>query len=366
MCDAFSSEEIMRALTIKAWLMLSLVGTACGAELDSAGTDESADTQTGDAEEAPVQAQQAPGEQCDAAGGRPRNLALRGNLGTHDPVVIPAGGKYYEYQTGKFVYAKVSNDLVNWQPLPSQLPRVFDWMKRQVPGITDDLWAPDISHFGGKYHLYYSGSTFGSNRSCIGHATRSDLGSGSWKDENGVICSNTGGAKQDFNAIDPNVVVDEAGTPWMSFGSFWSGIKLIKLTQDGKRADNEIRSIASRNGGAIEAPFIIRRCGYYYLFVSFDKCCSGKNSTYRVMVGRSKSVTGPYVDRGGKQMMQGGGTQLVAGDSRWKGPGHNAVFFDKGKWYNVYHAYAANDGRAELRITEMAWDAEGWPLSHAP
>ncbi|MET0344389.1 MAG: arabinan endo-1,5-alpha-L-arabinosidase [Polyangiales bacterium] len=356
----------MRAPTHRLAVLLCLL-TACGSDDSEPTADPSADTQIRQSTDG-VEPLAQEADTCGVATARPRNLTLRGNLGTHDPVIIAAGGRYYEYQTGKFVYAKVSNDLINWDPLPSQFPRVWDWMKRQVPGITDDLWAPDISFFGGKYHLYYSGSTFGSNRSCIGHATRTDLASGSWKDENGVICSNTGGPKQDYNAIDPNVVVDEGGTPWMSFGSFWSGIKLIKLTSDGKRADDTLISIAARpsNSGELEAPFIVRRCGYYYLFVSFDRCCKGKDSTYRVMVGRSKSVTGPYVDKSGRAMTQGGGTQVVAGNGTWKGPGHNAILQDKGKWYNVYHAYRASNGAAELRITEMGWDADGWPMSHAP
>ena len=173
MCDGFQPKGNMRAISTKAWLMLSFLGTASCSEVEPATLDESADTQIGGDSEVPVRAQEIAGERCDvASASRPRSLTLRGNLGTHDPVIIPAGGKYYEYQTGKFVYAKVSNDLVTWDPLPSQLPRVWDWMKRQVPGITDDLWAPDISYFGGQYHLYYSASTFGSNRSCIGHATR--------------------------------------------------------------------------------------------------------------------------------------------------------------------------------------------------
>ena len=304
---------------------------------------------------------------CEKTTGSPRNLTLRGNLGTHDPVIIAAGGKYYEYQTGKGIYGKVSSDLISWDPLPSQLPRNPAWTARQVPGSTD-LWAPDVAEFGGKFHLYYSVSTFGSNRSCIGHATSTNLASNSWKDENGVICSNTGSTKQNWNAIDPNIVIDDKGTPWMSFGSFWGGIKLIKLNAQGKRADNQIYSIAARpnNGGAVEAPFIIRRCNYYYLFVSFDKCCSGAQSTYKIAVGRSRSITGPYLDKSGRDMMQGGGTVVVQGNSRWKGPGHNAILHDKGKFYNVYHAYAASDGHAELRISEMTFDGSDWPVLAGP
>jgi arabinan endo-1,5-alpha-L-arabinosidase len=277
-----------------------------------------------------------------------------------------ADGVYYEFQTGRGVPTKTSSDLLRWKNGPSVFAQNPLWVAQQVVGATD-LWAPDISRFNGKVHLYYSASTFGSNKSCIGHATRDSLTSGGWQDQGSVVCSNAGGAKDDWNAIDPNLVVDEAGTPWLTFGSFWSGIKLVKLTPEGKRADNELTALAGRkNGGAIEAPFIVRRCGYYYLFVSFDKCCSGADSTYRVMVGRSKDVKGPYVDRAGTAMLQGGGTQVVAGAGAWKGPGHNAVLrTDKGD-YNVYHAYAAGDGHSELRVSQLLWDREGWPISGGP
>lgn len=300
------------------------------------------------------------------AGTVPTSLKLTGDLGTHDPVVLSVDGMYYEFQTGRGVPTKTSSDLLRWKNGPSVFAQNPPWIAQQVAGATD-LWAPDISRFNGKVHLYYSASTFGSNKSCIGHATRDSLTTGSWQDQGAVVCSNAGGAKDDWNAIDPNLVVDDAGTPWLSFGSFWSGIKLVKLTPEGKRADNELTALAGRkNGGAIEAPFIARRCGYYYLFVSFDKCCSGANSTYNVVVGRSKDVKGPYVDRAGTAMREGGGTQVVVGAGAWKGPGHNAVLrTDKGD-YNVYHAYAAGDGHSELRISPLVWDAEGWPISGGP
>jgi arabinan endo-1,5-alpha-L-arabinosidase len=295
----------------------------------------------------------------------PKSLKLSGDLGTHDPVVVSADGMYYEFQTGRGIPTKTSADLLRWKNAGSVFAQNPAWIAQQVSGATD-LWAPDVSHFNGKFHLYYSASTFGSNKSCIGHATRDSLTSGSWQDQGSVVCSNAGNAKDDWNALDPNAVVDEAGTPWLVFGSFWSGIKLVKLTAEGKRADNELTAVAGRNGGAIEAPFIVRRCGYYYLFVSFDKCCAGADSTYRVMVGRSRELKGPYVDRAGVAMRDGGGTQVVAGAGAWKGPGHNAVLHtDKGD-YNIYHAYAASDGHSELRISELFWDAEAWPVSGGP
>jgi arabinan endo-1,5-alpha-L-arabinosidase len=236
---------------------------------------------------------------------------------------------------------------------------------KDVPGATN-LWAPDISSFGGVYHLYYAASTFGTNVSCIGHATRAALDSGSWADQGTVICSNVG-TSDDWNAIDPNVVIDDAGTPWLAFGSFWSGLKMIKLDQTGARADTTLTSIAARPnaGGALEGAWVFKRCGYYYLFASFDSCCSGKYD-YNIRVGRSTSVTGPYADKSGTAMLQGGGTLLVQGNGTWTAPGHNAVITYDGKTYNLYHALNAQHQNPTLRISEIVWDADGWPVSGGP
>jgi arabinan endo-1,5-alpha-L-arabinosidase len=298
----------------------------------------------------------------------PAALMLSGDLGTHDPVVIAAHGQFYEFQTGDRIPTKTSTDLRAWKSGPRAFDQKPSWIAQQVPGATD-LWAPDVSFFGGVYHLYYSASTFSSNHSCIGHATRAALDEGSWIDHGAVICSNAGGVKEDWNAIDPNVIVDRDGTPWLAFGSFWSGLKLIELTADGLRAIGPMHAIATRKeaDGAIEAPYLVRRCGYYYLFASFDTCCSGTNSTYNVRVGRAQAITGPYVDRDGKAMLDGGGTFVVQGAGRWHGPGHSAVIFDDGAWFNVYHAYDANqNGASMLRISELAFDSEGWPVSGGP
>jgi arabinan endo-1,5-alpha-L-arabinosidase len=293
----------------------------------------------------------------------PETLALSGNLGTHDPVLIESEGIWYEFQTGPRIFGKTSPDLTNWEGTPSALGDTNPtWIAERVPGATD-LWAPDISYFNQEYHLYYSASTFGSNTSCIGHATRASLSNGRWSDQGPVVCSES---QSDYNAIDPNLIVDEAGTPWLAFGSFWDGIKAIELTREGARANDELHSLASRGGGAIEAPFIVRRCNYYYLFVSFDSCCQGADSTYNIRVGRSEHVLGPYVDQDGTELLDGGGTLLVSGDDTWKGPGHNAVVFVGTDAYNVYHAYRATDGAATLRISELAWDSDGWPLSGGP
>jgi arabinan endo-1,5-alpha-L-arabinosidase len=114
--------------------------------------------------------------------------------------------------------------------------------------------------------------------------------------------------------------------------------------------------------GAVEAPFITKKGNFYYLWVSFDKCCQGAASTYRVMVGRSNSITGPYVDKAGKQMMQGGGTEIMASHGNIHGPGHNAVFTDNDADVLVYHYYD-NAGTALLGINLLRYD-NGWPVAY--
>jgi arabinan endo-1,5-alpha-L-arabinosidase len=297
----------------------------------------------------------------------PSVVAVTGDLGTHDPSMIEADGRYYEFQTGRGIPTKTSTDLKAWRGGAAVFAQNPAWISQRVPGATD-LWAPDISFYNGQYHLYYSASTFGSNSSCIGHATRKSLAEGAWADQGAVICSNSNGSKDNWNAIDPNLVVDESGAAWLTFGSFWDGIQLIALDEMGARKGTEVKGLASRttNSRAIEAPYIVHRCGYFYLFVSFDTCCKGADSTYNIRVGRSKAVNGPYVDREGTEMLRGGGTMLVQGDSRWKGPGHNAVLHTEAGWFNVYHAYAASNGASSLRISELVWDADGWPTSAGP
>ncbi len=306
-----------------------------------------------------------------SSGSPPAVLSLTGSVqNSHDPVIIQSESQFYSFSTGDNVLVKTSPDLLDWDfggDVFDGSPARPSWLSSQVPGVAN-LWAPDISFFGGKYHLYYSASTFGSNRSCIGHATRDSLDSGSFVDEGPVICSNVD-TDDNWNAIDPNVVLDQDGTPWLSFGSFWSGIKLIKLDQNGDRDGTDLHAIASRpsNGGALEAPFIVWRCGYYYLFTSWDKCCDGVNSTYKIRVGRATSVTGPYTDREGTALTQGGGTPVLEGNTRWRGPGHSAVLFVGTDAYNIYHSYDAdNNGTPTLRIAEMVFDEEGWPVSAGP
>jgi arabinan endo-1,5-alpha-L-arabinosidase len=292
-------------------------------------------------------------------GSYPNPGPVRGDIGVHDPAVVktPSGG-YLVVHTGDNLAIKTSTDRTTFRNAGSVFPGGAPWTTTYTGG-SRNLWAPDITYRNGQYWLYYSASTFGSNRSAIFLATSPTGASGSWTNQGLVIESRT---SDNFNAIDPNLVVDDSGRWWLSFGSFWSGIKMVQLNAStGKRADTTIRSIAGRGGGAIEAPTIVRHGAYYYLWVSFDRCCQGAASTYRIMVGRSTSVTGPYTDRNGTPMTSGGGTQVLAGHGGIHGPGHQAVFTDTDAEVLVYHYYADN-GAARLGINLIGYDAAGWPF----
>jgi arabinan endo-1,5-alpha-L-arabinosidase len=290
--------------------------------------------------------------------GYPGPGVVTGDVNVHDPepVKTPAGG-YLLAHTGNGVPLKTSADRTAWRNAGAAFPGGAPWAHPYTNG-SDNLWAPDITYTGGRYVMYYSASTFGSNRSAIFLATSTTGASGSWTNQGLVIESRT---SDDFNAIDPNLVIDDQGRWWLSFGSFWSGIKLIQLDPaTGKRLGTTMHAIAGRNGGAIEAPTIHRHGGHYYLLVSFDLCCQGASSTYRVMVGRSTSITGPYVDRDGVAMTAGGGTEILAGHGDIRGPGHQAVLADDDGDILFYHWYAA-DGSSRLGINRLAWDSAGWP-----
>jgi arabinan endo-1,5-alpha-L-arabinosidase len=297
----------------------------------------------------------------------PQVLSISNPPGSHDPAAIEADGTFYLFSTG--LSAWTSTDMKSW----SNGGRVFGtpgWMSSAVSGVSN-LWAPDVSYFGGKYHIYYAGSVFGKNTSCIGHATRDSLSSGSWTDQGSpTICSNISGFPEqnvNWNAIDPNVVIDTDGNPWLDFGSFWDGIELIPLDEAGERMGTTVTNLARRRNGGPEGPFIVHRCEYYYLFTSWDTCCQGASSTYNIRVVRSETIDGPYVDKDGTPALEGGGTLIAEGDSSWAGPGGQSVMFTSdNKAYLVYHAYAKPNGDVHLRIADLVWDSDGWPVPVGP
>ena len=305
----------------------------------------------------------------------------------HDPVMIRQNNTYYVFCTGWGISVFSSTDMKNWKKEKSVFPKAPQWAVDSIHSFKGHIWAPDISFFNGQYYLYYSVSAFGKNTSCIGLAINKTLDpldpQFQWVDQGKIIQSIPG--VTNWNAIDPNLITDEKGNPYLCFGSFWDGLKLVKLSPDAKSVAEDIRfipTIASRKsnpkmenppsvddnpvdagGNAIEAPFIFKKEKYYYLFASIDYCCKGINSTYKMIVGRSKKVTGPYVDETGKPMASGGGTILLQGDENWHGVGHNAVVSFDGTDYLVFHAYDAHDdGKPKLRVEKLEWNKMGWPV----
>lgn len=315
---------------------------------------------------------------------------LRTNISVHDPVMIRQDSIYYLFCTGQGIAMWSSTDLIHWKHEQPVFEKAPEWTSDIAPGFKNHIWAPDISYWNGLYYLYYAVSAFGKNTSGIGLATNTTLHTDDpaykWTDRGLIIRSTPG--ETNWNAIDPNLITGKDGNPYLAFGSFWGGIKIVKLTRDRLRVDGPIDNlptIASRvhdnsaenppaidgnpkdaGGNAIEAPFIFKKGEYYYLFASIDYCCKGPQSTYKMIVGRSENVTGPYIGKDGLPMEKGGGTLLLQGDDNWFGVGHNAVCTFTGEDYLVFHGYDAHDkGISKLRIEKLDWH-DGWPEVHNP
>jgi len=294
---------------------------------------------------------------------------LKGDLYAHDPAIIRQNGVWYAFYTGSGIKVKRSEDGTNWVHDGQVFRSTPRWAKEMVPNAGSSIWAPDIFHYKGRFYLFYSVSTFGKNTSVIGLAVNETLDrkdpNYEWKDMGLVIESGPGDF---YNCIDPNFTVDKQGNPWLVFGSFWSGIKLLPLDKKTLliREGADMTALAYRPGSnAVEAPYLIYRKGFYYLFISFDSCCRGVESTYKIAVGRSSIITGPYYDRSGSSLLEGGGSVLKEGDERWKGPGHCGVYTERNASILYFHAYDALDaGNPALRIENIYWTTDGWPELH--
>ena len=298
----------------------------------------------------------------------------------HDPVMAKDGDTYYIYATGMGIQQMTSKDRKTWTVLPQPVMTVIPgWTTDSVPGFSNHVWAPDVIQWHGRWWLAYSCSTFGKNGSAIGLLSSRSLRSNMWKDEGCIVTSQE--KRDNWNAIDPNFVIDDNDQPWLVWGSFWDGIQLARLDSTMHIANGvKPRTVArrydpnykpteenptSKHAGtnAIEAPFIFKHGGYYYLFVSWDYCCRGAKSNYRVAVGRSKTVDGPYLDRTGKDMANGGGTLFLEGDKKeWEAAGHCAAYTFDGDDIFICHGYSATQNGAAMLIQRpISWTADGWP-----
>jgi arabinan endo-1,5-alpha-L-arabinosidase len=292
---------------------------------------------------------------------------LHGALTIHDPsTIIKEGDRYYMYGTGDGIRTKFSFDKIRWFDGPAVFANPPAWTHEAVPDFEETFWAPDIAYFNGKYHLYYSVSTFGQQVSAIGVATNTTLNwldpSYQWVDQGPVIQSTNGSP---FNTIDPAILQESNGNLWMTYGSYWNGIYSIQLNpMTGKRiaANSPTFRLADYNPG-IEASYMVERDGDYFLFVNWGSCCVGLNSTYNIRVGRSDSPVGPFLDKNGAPMVNGGGSAFLFRTGRYYGPGHAGIFTEDGQEWFGFHFYdGLNNGRPTYDLRPLTWGADGWPV----
>ncbi len=289
-------------------------------------------------------------------------------VGVHDPsTIVKDKDTYWSFNTGNGLPSHFSKDLITWQNGPPVFSERPAWIADVVPGNRGlNFWAPDVFHLKDRYLLYYAVSTFGSRTSGIGLATNPTLDSNDpnykWTDQGLVVKTQQG--VNNYNAIDPAVVQEADSKLWLVFGSFWEGIKLIQLDPaTGQRLapDSPITELA--HNSSIEAAYIYFHDGYYYLFVNWGKCCAGLNSTYNIRVGRSKTITGPYLDMAGKDLAHEGGTLFLETRGKFIGPGHAGIIKVEDQFWLSCHFYDGGTARgtSKLAVLPLAWNKDGWP-----
>ena len=291
--------------------------------------------------------------------------------GTTDPLVEGEGERH-------LLPISRSSDLVTWEYVGDA------FTEETVPDWTDTardaaLWAPDIRYVDGQYRLYYvvtdTTVTDEVNDNAIGVATAPSP-TGPWTDSGApVVDPRRVGPDNFLWTFDPSHVVDEDGTEHLFYGSYYGGIFVTELSEDGTRAVGEPTQVTIDN--KYEGAYVLQRDGYWYLFVSSANCCAGPTTGYSVHVGRSESLTGPYVDREGVPLLQSraGGTPVIAPNGNaFVGTGHNAIVTDlAGQDWNVYHAIDradpyldGTDGINErpMLLDRLDW-VDGWPTTRA-
>lgn len=306
----------------------------------------------------------------------PLNESASRGIVTRDPSdIVKCKDEYWVFYTGRGVPSYHSKDLVHWERGPAVFSKPPDWIATNVPeNRYMSYWAPDIMKVGGRYLLYYSVSTIGKMTSAIGLATSPTLDPNDsdyhWTDEGIVVQTHEGQKGDAYNAIDPSVFHDTDGSLWLTFGSYWSGIKLIQLDpKTGKRIAPDSKMYSLAYNSSIEASYLCKHDNYYYLFVNWGSCCRGTNSTYNIRIGRSEKVTGPYLDKGDIDMLQGGGSMFLrTANGPLFGPGHAGTLQAEGKeWFTSdFEGDVRMGGSATLAIMPLRWKASGWPEATVP
>ena len=294
-------------------------------------------------------------------------FALDGAISIHDPsTVVQCDGRYYVFGTGRGIPILISSNGFDWDRGGKVFDRIPESVRSYVPkNDGSGVWAPDVIKVGGQYYLYYAVSFWGSFVSAVGLMTNPTLNTNSpdykWNDRGMVVRSSEG---EDLNAIDPGVCLAPDGTLWICYGSYHGNIELVELDpKTGLRiATNSPVSIIANHS---EAADIMYHDGYFYLFVNHGSCCNGTNSTYNIRVGRSKKITGPYLDKQGENLANGAGTLFVASEGKDIGPGHFGLLVDEGveKFSCHYEGVIGREGRSILDIRPLLWTQDGWPIA---
>jgi len=297
-----------------------------------------------------------------------------------DPSIIRQGSTYYAFstdvagfQSSGNLQIRSSTDLQNWTSVGSIFPSgIPQWIMQKIPGVIG-LWAPDVSYFNGEYHVYYNASLLHTQRTVTALVTNRTLDPTSsdykWVDRGLVLESGDG---DDFNALDPSILIDDDGSVWLTYGSYWTGIKQRQIdpTTGMLLATNPTRyDLATRPGipeNPIEGASLVHHGNYYYLFVSVDYCCEATTAedNYKQAVGRSFSPHGPFVDENGTPMLDGGGTILLKGNASWNAPGGGTAFVDHetGTSLLIFQAQnLANDGKPYEWVKSLEW-LNDWPV----
>ena len=284
-----------------------------------------------------------------------RSAAQVGAPYIHDPSTIAeCDGKYYTFGTGGG--GLISEDGWSWHA----------GAERPGGGA-----APDVLKIGDRYLVIYGATGGGLGGGHNGRILTMwnktlDPKSPDFKYSNPIEVASSDGM-EDCDAIDPCLLLDPSTNRlWTTYGTYFGTIRLIELDpKTGERIKgNQEKDIAID----CEATDLIWRNGWYYLLGTHGTCCDGVNSTYNIVVGRSRNVEGPYIDNVGRDMFHGGGRMVIAAGDRKTGPGHfGRTIIDEGVEVMSCHFEADFDmsGRSVLGIRPLLWKND-WPVAGEP
>ncbi|KAI9926385.1 hypothetical protein MW887_004149 [Aspergillus wentii] len=319
-------------------------------------------------------------------------------LRIHDPTIIKVGPTYYSYGVGEHM---VIHEAPSMDGPWKQTGHVLDAESVIPKGDRKAPWAPTTIQLGDTFYIYYCVSVSGCRDSAIGVATSKTPGPGDWTDHGAIFESGSGpGSDQtpfnSSNAIDPAVLVESDGKGYVSFGSYWSGIWQVPLGEDlispgdvsqanhlayapkamfPGSTNPEHPECADPSGGRpVEGSFISYHAPWYYLWFSYGQCCGfdlnnlpPPGDEYHIRVGRSVSPHGPFVDKDGVDLVDGGGTTVYGSNRDVYAPGGNGVLVDEDGDKLFYHYQNKTVSITDFWDARMGWNKleypGGWPVA---